>query len=182
MSPPANTAFDTASLQIPYLLNVALSISSYLPSFTPSPSATFILLSKMDHIFSSLLLGQDVESGEALPGFQSGRGVLSRTDMVRIKSLVEATRVQVVEVMGGGKGTTATGAEADTEMGEETETETDAETEGERQSMWDGGEDDEDEEEEGHSMRMNVARVYDRTLVQLGKSLGGEGGYDVGNG
>jgi hypothetical protein len=176
----ANTVSETASLQIPYLLNVALSISSYLPAFPPSPSATFTLLSKMDHIFSSLLLGNDVESGETLPGFQSGRGVLSRTDMVRIKSLIEATRVQVVEVMGGGKGNTDAGAEDDTEMGEDTEMETDAETDGEKQSTWDGGED--DDEEEGHAMRMNVAKVYDRTLVQLGKSLSGDGVYDVGNG
>ena len=60
------------------------------------------LLRKLDHAFASLLKGEDSVSGETLPGLENGRhskGAMSRTDMVRCKSLVEATRVQIVEVM-----------------------------------------------------------------------------------
>ncbi|KAI1800015.1 hypothetical protein F4811DRAFT_541383 [Daldinia bambusicola] len=89
----------TPSLQIPYLLNVALAFNTYLPSFPPSPAPTFALLKKLDHCFASLLIGRDIKSGDPLPGFQgNGRG-LTRTDMVRCKSLVDETRMLVAMIM-----------------------------------------------------------------------------------
>ncbi|KAI2602515.1 hypothetical protein GGR54DRAFT_497608 [Hypoxylon sp. NC1633] len=89
----------TPSLQIPYLLNVALAFNTYLPSFPPSPRATFALLKKLDHCFASLVVGRDVKSKDPLPGFQgTGRG-LTRTDMVRCKSLADETRMLVAMVM-----------------------------------------------------------------------------------
>ncbi|KAI1474422.1 hypothetical protein F4774DRAFT_400625 [Daldinia eschscholtzii] len=89
----------TPSLQIPYLLNVALAFNTYLPSFPPSPGPTFALLKKLDHCFASLLIGRDIKSGDPLPGFQgNGRG-LTRTDMVRCKSLVDETRMIVAMIM-----------------------------------------------------------------------------------
>jgi len=81
-------------------LNIALAVSNYLPAFPPAPKATFGFLRKLDHAFSSLLRGEDSWTGEILPGFDGPQGKgMSRTDMVRCKSLVESTRVVIVEVM-----------------------------------------------------------------------------------
>ncbi|KAI0108084.1 hypothetical protein F4814DRAFT_426784 [Daldinia grandis] len=89
----------TPSLQIPYLLNVALAFNTYLPSFPPSPLPTFTLLKKLDHCFASLLVGHDIKSGVPLPGLQgNGRG-LTKTDMVRCKSIADETRMLVAVIM-----------------------------------------------------------------------------------
>ncbi|KAI1204272.1 uncharacterized protein F4807DRAFT_355321 [Annulohypoxylon truncatum] len=89
----------TPSLQIPYLLNVALAFNTYLPSFLPSPRPTFSLLKKLDHCFASLIIGRDLKSGDPLPGFQ-GNGIgFTRTDMVRCKSLTDETRMLVSMIM-----------------------------------------------------------------------------------
>lgn len=91
-----------ASLQIPYLLNVALAFNTYLPAFPPSPVPTFALLKKLDHCFSSLIVGHDAKSGDPLPGFEK-RGYatvgFTRTDMVRCKSIADETRMLVAMVM-----------------------------------------------------------------------------------
>jgi len=154
----------TPSLQIPYLLNIALSMNNYLPAFPPAPIATFVLLRKLDHAFASLLMGRDVDSGEGLPGFGGGRkGGMSRTDMVRCKSLVEGTRVLVVEVMS---------REDEGESRAETENETDVDMSSvDRESAWD---------EDDEHLNMDVARVYERTIVQLGEALRTSTGYDAG--
>ncbi|KAI1136237.1 hypothetical protein F5Y05DRAFT_115162 [Hypoxylon sp. FL0543] len=89
----------TPSLQIPYLLNVALAFNTYLPSFPPSPRPTFALLKKLDHCFASLLIGRDIKSGDPLPGFQGNGRAFTRTDMVRCKSLADETRLLVAMVM-----------------------------------------------------------------------------------
>lgn len=154
-----------ASLQIPYLLNVALSVTTYLPSFPPAPVATFKLLGKLDHAFASLLKGEDNLTGEILPGFERGkRAGMSGTDMVRCKSLVEATRVLVVEVM-------SSGAEIDRDD-EESGMDTDMMST-DRESTWDADEDVYD---------MDVARVYEATITQLGGVLETRSGYDAGPG
>ncbi|KAI1455620.1 hypothetical protein F4805DRAFT_267271 [Annulohypoxylon moriforme] len=89
----------TPSLQIPYLLNVALAFNTYLPSFPPSPRPTFALLKKLDHCFASLLVGRDLKSGDLLPGFQGNGRAFTRTDMVRCKSLTDETRMLVSMIM-----------------------------------------------------------------------------------
>ncbi|KIN05711.1 hypothetical protein OIDMADRAFT_154136 [Oidiodendron maius Zn] len=155
----------TPSLQIPYLLNVALSVTTYLPSFPPAPVATFKLLGKLDHAFASLLKGEDNLTGEILPGFERGkRAGMSGTDMVRCKSLVEATRVLVVEVM-------SSGAEIDRDD-EESGMDTDMMST-DRESTWDADQDVYD---------MDVARVYEATITQLGGVLETRSGYDAGSG
>ncbi|KAI0973902.1 hypothetical protein F4678DRAFT_390696 [Xylaria arbuscula] len=96
----------TPSLQVPYLLNVALAFNTYLPSFPPAPRPTFALLRKIDHCFTSLLVSYDVKTKEPLPGFSSTvdgstKMRVSRTDMVRLKSLADEARMIVAMVMSG---------------------------------------------------------------------------------
>ncbi|KAI1770666.1 hypothetical protein F4818DRAFT_432272 [Hypoxylon cercidicola] len=92
----------TPSLQIPYFLNVALAFNTYLPAFPPSPRPTFALLNKLDHCFSSLIVGHDIKSGDPLPGFEK-RGYatvgFTSTDMVRCRSIANETRIVVAMVM-----------------------------------------------------------------------------------
>ena len=153
----------TASLQIPYLLNIAGEFTTWLVSFPPSPTGTFSVFKKLDHCFASLLVGFDIETKETLPGFENGlRGGMSRTDMVRCKSLVEQSRVLVVEVMNRPGDTEDDEDDYGTEDGDVTET--GDETDGPGQvGIW--AEDDE-------RLHMDVARVYENTLVQLGETLG----------
>ncbi|KAI0114456.1 hypothetical protein GGR51DRAFT_445743 [Nemania sp. FL0031] len=96
----------TPSLQVPYLLNVALAFNTYLPSFPPAPRPTFSFLRKIDHCFASLLVGHDVKTQVPLPGFSSTiddtpKMRFSRTDMVRCKSIADETRMLVAMVMSG---------------------------------------------------------------------------------
>ncbi|KAK8079058.1 meiotic recombination protein DMC1 [Apiospora phragmitis] len=90
----------TPSIQVPYLLNIALAVTDYIEAFDPAPTATFLLLKKLDHCFASLLAGKDIRSGETLPGFeQNTRKGMTKTDMVRCKSLAEQTRLLIALVM-----------------------------------------------------------------------------------
>lgn len=107
----------------------------------------FRLLDKLDVAFASLVQGKDAETGETLPGCEGRRGV-SGTEKVRIKSLIERTRVVVVEVMTEGEYETEEGNGQDRN---EEMMDMDAETD----------------------FAMEIARIYDRTLVELGDTLGG---------
>lgn len=128
--------------------------------------ATFAILRKLDHCFASLLAGEDIETGEPLPGFENGpRSGLGTTDMVRCRSIVEQTRVLIVDVMNKEPG--AEDDDDSNETGERTATEAESGPEGPGGSsrpVWD-----EDEER----LYMDVARVYENTLVKLGERLGG---------
>ena len=144
------------------MLTIALTTSTYLTSFSFAPRQTFQLLKKLDLAFCSLIRGHDVETGDALPGFEGGRGRLSTTEKVRIKGLVERTRVSVVEIAGkDGSIDAASGT-----MATMTDTEKDLVTDND-----DAVKDREDDL--GHGIwEMELARVYERTLVELGESLG----------
>jgi len=141
------------------LLNVALAISIYLSSFEFSPRRTFQLLQKLDVAFSSLLHGQNVETGDALPGFEGGRGKLTTTEKVRIRGLVERTRVAVV--VAAGKDNSIDDRSRVTETDENMTTDDDM-------SM--GGNGAGTVDEHGR-WEMDVARVYERTIVDLGAAL-----------
>jgi len=141
----------TPGLQIPYLLSIALLVVDFLPGFDPSLKLTFKLLDKLDLAFASLLQGRDIDTGEILPGFEGGRGV-NATEKVRIRSLVERTRICVVDVTSG-----------KVNIGEsEEQMETD-----EDESMDEDGDDD----NEGYLWEMEIATVYDRTIGELGDTL-----------
>jgi hypothetical protein len=160
-------------LQIPYLLNIALSFSTYLSAFPADPNPTFTFLRKLDHAFASLLQGHDADSGDPLPGFQGKGGGMSKTDIVRCKSLVEGMRVQIVEVMSGERPSDSHDPSI-TRNGEQAGTDTEIDTAyTDSESAWDF------DDERGHEM--DVARVFEKTVVQLGESLRGGKEYDVGD-
>ena len=154
---PVRLTSRAASLQIPFLLRLASDFTQYIRSFPPAPRATFALLRKLDHCFASLLGGQDIDSAEPLPGFENGlRAGMTVTDMVRCRSLVEQTRVLMVELM-------SQGTEEEEEDEDESETDTDNGLGGAQASAWDT-----DEER----LHMDAARVYEQTIVKLGDRLG----------
>jgi len=144
----------TPGLQTPYLLTLALLVVSYFPSFPAAPRTMFRLLDKLDTAFASLLTGKDLETGDALPGFANRRG-LSGTEKVRIKSLVERTRVAVVEVMKKG--------EYEEDNAEDDATEDEDDSNDMADIDYDASTD----------YAMEVAKVYDKTLVELGDTLDG---------
>ncbi|OAA39072.1 meiotic recombination protein DMC1 [Metarhizium rileyi] len=149
----------TPSLQVPFLLKLASDFTQFVRPFPPSPRATFELLRKLDHCFASLLRGQDLDTNETLPGFENGlRSGMTTTDMVRCRSLVEQTRVLVVEILSSG--------DVDEDEDEEDETDMDGDEDfGGNQipTPWDV-----DEER----LHMDAARIYENTLVKLGERLG----------
>lgn len=114
----------------------------------------FRVLGKLDYAFASLIQGKDIDSGAHLPGCDRGSGI-SGTAKVRMKSIIERTRVIVVEAMAGG--------EWEHERSQE---DTDAETDIDDSEGI-------DMDEELQDFDLDVARVYDRTIVELGDTLGG---------
>ena len=137
-------------------------------SFSFAPRSMFNLLDKLDLIFSSLLQGVNVQTGEKLPGFEGGRGGLSTTQKVRMRNIIESTRLAVVDAARNDKSVIDTTSETDMETETENEHMTDdaADTEARGQSY----------DEEGHDRwEMKIARVYERTIVELGLSLDSSG-------
>ncbi|KAF6226253.1 hypothetical protein HO133_009119 [Letharia lupina] len=153
----------TPSLQTPYLLTIALTSCTCLAPFPFSPRPTFHLLHKLDMAFYSLLQGANAETGEILSGFEGGRGKLSTTEKVRMRSLVERTRVAAVEVAGKGGSVTDTESVAQSSM----ETEDDFTTDNDEDDIM------EEMQVNGNHGRweMEIARVYEKTIVELGVSL-----------
>lgn len=141
-------------------------------SFPFAPRSTFNLLHKMDLIFSSLLRGVNVQTGENLPGFDSGRGRVSTTQKVRMRSIIEWTRLSVINRAETDRSEMDTASRIDTE----TETETETEDEFTTDEMVDTEAGGRSYDEEGHGRwEMEVARVYERTIVELGLSLDSSG-------
>jgi hypothetical protein len=153
----------TMSLQVPYLINIALLVGNVVQSMPPTPRSLFRTLGKLDHAFASLLQGKDVESGRRLPGYEGMRGV-SGTEKVRIRSLVERTRKEVLEAFKRGE-FEAEEMEDEKERGDGMDTDTDGEL------VLEGDDDSGEEEEVDDSFDMQIARVYDKTVVELGDSL-----------
>ncbi|KAK4234898.1 hypothetical protein C8A03DRAFT_18275 [Achaetomium macrosporum] len=145
----------TPNLQIPLLLHIAGEFNTWLAGgLPPSPAATFAILHKLDHCFASLLSGEDIETHEPLPGFDGGRRAgMSKTDMVRCRSVVEEARVLIVEVMSRGR----------EEDGVEEDEGSDEDGDGSDATFL---------EEDEEKLFMDVARVYENTLVKLGETLG----------
>jgi hypothetical protein len=153
----------TPSLQIPYLLNIGLLLHAVVTAMPPSPRSLFRLLGRLDHAFASLLQGRDVETGEVLPGFE-GRGRISGTEKVRIRSLVERTRVGAMEAFKRGEFEYEDGDEIDRRAAAGNDEDTDMD-DGLLVLEGDG------EEEVDESWNVQLSKVYDATIVELGDSL-----------
>lgn len=155
------------------MLHIGAIIIDSLPLFRPAPKATLHLLDKLDFAFSSLLATRDPDTDLPLPGFENGRTV-STTDKVRMKGIVERIRLVVVKALGprDGNGTEG-GEDSDGDVDMEDEAEDDAGMvtfEGFERNDTEGldGEGDVDGEER------RVAKVFEKTLGELGEVLGGE--------
>ncbi|KAK5114002.1 hypothetical protein LTR62_003125 [Meristemomyces frigidus] len=158
----------TPSLQVPYLINLASLLSSVISGMPPAPKSLFQCLGKLDHCFASLIQGRDIETDQQLPSF-FGQKVMSDTEKVRIRSLVERTRVAIVEAFKKGEFEEESGGEMQQSGDDE---DVDMDTDGElvlEGSLSRFGEEEED------SIDMQLARVYDRTIQELGGSLEGPG-------
>ncbi|KAF2765455.1 hypothetical protein EJ03DRAFT_279974 [Teratosphaeria nubilosa] len=153
----------TPSLQVPYLINLALLLSTVIPAMPPTPKQLFRVLGKLDHAFASLNQGQDVDTGEALPGFFGKKGI-NGTEQVRIRSLVERTRVITVEAFKRGEFEVE-----ELDDGDDWQDRDKMETDTEGELVLEGGRQELDEEEA--SIDMQLSRVYYRTIQELGDSL-----------
>ncbi|RAL08657.1 general transcription factor IIH subunit TFB6 family [Aspergillus homomorphus CBS 101889] len=161
----------TPSLQIPYLISLAVQVNSYLPDYPFAAKATFRLLRKLDSVFASLLLGEDADSGEPLPGFEGRGNVVSMTEKVRIKSIAETCRVVVVE------------AREKEDLGDDDDDDGD---DGRRNGVEDSSENDDFDDDEMMNddvfgmdeypipgrWEMETAKVYEKTIQLLGDELG----------
>jgi hypothetical protein len=135
-------------------------VNSFLPDYPFSARPTFRLLRKLDFMFTSLLLGEDAETGRPLSGFENrATPVVSTTEKVRIKCIAETCRVVVVEAREQEDGT---GGYDDEEEGEEDDDDDMFGTEDPRMpGKWE----------------MEAARVYERTIQLLGDELGKQGEF-----
>jgi hypothetical protein len=104
---------NTPGIQVPYMLNVALLTVSYLPYFPFAPEPTLELFARLDLVFVSLLT--------------SGTG-LTMTEKVRLRSIVERTRLAAVDVAagrGGNSSTEVVETEEDVEIAEDEDSDDD---------------------------------------------------------
>lgn len=106
--------------------------------------------------------GVDVDTGLVLPGFEGGRGKLSTTEKVRLRGLVQSSRLAVVEVAGRYGDINETDNGARSRLPTDDEFLTDDDTDAMR---------DEEFDQVSAGWEMEIARIYERTLVELGSSL-----------
>lgn len=158
----------TASLQIPYLISLAVLLNTYLPDFPFSARATFKLIKKLDTIFASLLLGKDLQTGNPLPGFEGKLGVVSMTEKVRIKSIAESTRIIVVSAQGNEDGEGGVCMDMDDDDDDDGDADYDG-GQGGRLGFEGFG-------DELGKWEMESGRVYERTIQILGDELGKQDG------
>jgi hypothetical protein len=136
-------------------MSLALLLTEFLPEYPPDSRSTFSFLAKLDAGFASLIQGRNIETGEALPGAERGK-LVTTTELVRLKSLVDQTRLVVVKAL---KDTNfENDDDEDIRMSEVTD-ETDDDD-------LDRG--DEDDVTEVSRQEMGITRVYDKTIVELG--------------
>lgn len=160
-------ALFAASLQIPYMISLAVLVNTFLPDYPFNPRSTFRLLKKLDAIFVSLLTGEDAETGAPLSGFENRRNVVSMTEKVRIKSIAEMCRLAVVEAR----------EREDSKVTEEEE-----DDDNDEKDLDGAAEDDSDDvdgadeyAEPAGRWEMEAAKVYERTIQLLGDELGKQG-------
>ncbi|KAJ9612999.1 hypothetical protein H2200_002940 [Cladophialophora chaetospira] len=140
----------TPSLQIPYLLQLAGHACSYLEAF-PFSTSVFPLLAKIDQGFAALLQPAQNDNPATNPP------QVTITEKVRIKSLVEQTRVEAVNA--------AATSGHNARLQDLTDTETDDDDEEDEVDS------DDEDEEESIRIPLAISRIYNRTLEILGDAL-----------
>ena len=143
-----------ATLKIPYLLSLAGLVTDFLPAFPFVGSPTIRLVDKLDQAFA-ILLTQDRSKMTSTAGNGNPYHV-SITDRVRIRSVVDRTRIIAVDAAA------KRSASANIQDGSESFTQTDYEnftrTEQSRQAR--------------DSLNMSISKMYQQSLSILGDSLG----------
>lgn len=140
----------TPTIQIPYLLSLAGLASSYLQAF-PFSTFMFPLTSKIDQGFAALLRPSETESTSNTQTYH-----VSMTEKVRIKSLIDETRIAAVNAA------TSSGHIAGAPEVSETEDEDDDEP---------SEVEDDDDDPQSMSIYMALSKTYKKTLEILGDSL-----------
>ncbi|GKZ23722.1 hypothetical protein AbraIFM66951_009754 [Aspergillus brasiliensis] len=146
----------TPSLQIPYLISLAIQVNSYLPEYPFSAAPTFRLLRKLDEVFAELLGGGEGQK----------KCVVSMTEKVRIKSIAESCRVLVVETR-----------EKENEDGLGEEDDYDEDEDEEFEDVYGNANKLEDYMPIPGKWEMETAKVYERTIQLLGDELGTVGEF-----
>lgn len=113
-------------------------------------------------------------NGNPLPGFENGRTV-STTDKVRLKGIVDRTRLTVVRVMSR---ESVVGDEGDIGEPMDIDNEVEGKREGNTSKLsptvaFEGFEDNGTDEEDDEWEERNVGSVYEKTIDELGDVLGG---------
>lgn len=151
--------------------------ADFLPHFhntTRSTQSTFRLISKLDYAFASLLTGHDSSTGESLPGFEAGR-LIATTDKVRLKGIVERTRLTVVRVLSG---ESVVGDDEGASEGEAMDTDMDGDPKADARAdpdtvVFEGFENNEDKDDDEDWEERNIGSIYEKTIGELGDVLGG---------
>lgn len=137
---------STPSIQVPYLLTLAGLFSDYLPAF-PFIVSTLRLTRKFDLAFSSLLSHSSSQSNRINP-----------TDKVRIRSLVEESKLNIINVASRGGHKVLEREESEDE---EDETTTDLES----------STDDASHFTSPNAVAAELGKVYERTIQILGGDI-----------
>lgn len=135
----------TIEIQIPYLLALAGNFRGFMHSFD-FDTDSFFLARKFDQAFSQLLTTAQPNSSTA--------HTIDKTEKVRIRSLAEETRFEMVDVASrNGYDTSRTAGDADED--DDYDLETDASQPSDTQSP-------------SQSIALNLGKVYEKTLEILG--------------
>jgi hypothetical protein len=150
---------STPSLQTQYLLQIANSFNDYISSFPPRFESTLGLLDKLDRCFHSLITGSSANSYvPPSPALSGSR--MNMTERVRLKSVIERTRLHVVGLAEGMMEV------PDLPAGEDVPGVGDQEPGNSPVDALDGN-----SEEGGEALEIELSRVYERSLVEIGESL-----------
>lgn len=151
---PKSSDRSTATLQIPFLLSLAGIFADYLPAFPFAERPTICLADKLDQAFA-ILLNHDRDPVLAV-ATDTNHHLVSVTDRVRIRSVIERTRIIAVEA--STKKPASASAESQDVLENFTDTDYDDFTP-------DSNRHDRD------SLNMSISQIYERSLSILGDSL-----------
>lgn len=143
-----------AALQIPYLLSLAGIIADYMPAFPFSEGPTIRLVDKIDQAFAILLSRR--RDPMAPIAANSNDHLVSITDRVRIRSVIESTRIVAIET--SARRNPLDDGQDISETFTDTDYDDSTSTDGHRQHR--------------NLLNMSISKMYERSLSILGDSLG----------